>query len=131
MDLLLGQALPADQALGPFSPYANLTAVLALIVFLGGILFRAFPQAVNLILTWMGKRDELHAKTLEAFTLSLAHIVDRMETQRQLDRETTSRQVAGLHQAIDTNAARNREAIDDLGTEIRNYANGRDRTKGG
>lgn len=46
--------------------------------------------------------------------LALSHVVDRMEAQRQLDRETGSRQVAGLH-----------ESIDDLGVEIRNYANGR------
>ena len=103
--LLLAQAPPVDPTSGlgnTLAPWANLTAVGALIFFLGFILVRALPR----VLEAQEKRDRL-------FTDALANVVDRAEAQAQLQREHDEKRTERLE-----------KKLDDL-----TYANGRDRER--
>lgn len=91
------------------APWANLTAVGALIFFMGWILVKALPK----ILEAQQTRDKL-------FTESIAHVVSRAEAQQEIQRQHDEKQTERIV-----------EAVDGLGQEVRQYANGRDRSSGG
>lgn len=90
MVVLLAQVDPTSGLGATLAPWANLTAVGALIFFLGWILVRAMPR----IMDGQQKRDQLFAD-------SLAGVVSRAEERDRLTREHNEAQVNRIIDRID------------------------------
>lgn len=85
MNGILAQVDPTSGLGTTLAPWANLTAVAALIFFLGWLLVRTLPR----IMDAQRQRDQLFADTM-------AHVVARGEERDRLTREHNERQVNRL-----------------------------------